>query len=90
MGKGDANGMNRPGRTSGSKAWTERRPAPLNLTDTEIVDWLDEYCDQAIYRCPTPEYRGGFTLYCYDIRTSGPTLRDAACLAAAKWKEANE
>lgn len=87
MGNGDVDSTN---RASWSKAWIERRPAPLNLTDTEIVDWLNEYCDQVIYSCPTPEYRGGFTLYCYDIRTRGHTLRDAVCLAAAKWKEANE
>jgi hypothetical protein len=84
---GDANGMN---RASWSRAWTDNRPAPLDLTDTEILDWLDEYCDQAVYNRPTAEYRGGFTLYCYDIRTSGPTLREAVCLAAARWKEANE
>jgi hypothetical protein len=70
-------------------AWTERCPAPLDFSDTEILDWLSEYCDQAIYNRPTPQYRGGFTLYCDEIKTSGPTLREAVCLAAAKWKEAN-
>lgn len=70
-------------------AWTERRPVPLDLTDTEILDWLSNYCDQALYTRPTAECRGGFTLYCDDIRTTSPTLREAACLAAAKWKEAN-
>ena len=73
-----------------AKLWTEYRPAPLTLTDTEILDWLSEYCDEAIYNRPTPERRGGFTLYCYDIQTSAPTLREAVCLAAAKWKEVNE
>jgi hypothetical protein len=87
MEDGGADGMN---RASWSRAWTERGPAPLDLTDAEILDWLDEYCDQAVYNRPTPEYRGGFTLYCYDIRTNGPTLRQAVCLAAARWKEANE
>ena len=87
MENGDAYGMN---RASWSEAWTEHRPAPLNLTDTQILDWLGEYCDQAIYRRPSPESRGGFTLYCYDIRTMGATLREAVCLAAAKWKESNE
>lgn len=87
MGNGNADGMCRGGW---SNAWTEHRPAPLNLTDTEILDWLNEYCDQAVYNRPTPEYRGGFTLYCYDVRTNGRTLREAVCLAAARWKEANE
>lgn len=70
-------------------AWTERRPVPLDLTDTEILDWLSEYCDQALYTRPTRHIRGGFTLYCDDIRTTCPTLREAVCLAAAKWEEAN-
>ena len=53
-----------------AELWTEYRPAPLVLTDTEILDWLNEYCDEAVYRCPTPERPGGFTLHCYDIKTS--------------------
>lgn len=73
-----------------AELWTEYRPAPLALTDTEILDWLNEYCDETVYNRPTPEHRGGFTLYCYDIQTSAPTLREAVCLAAAKWKEINE
>jgi hypothetical protein len=28
-------------------------------------------------------------LYCDETKTSGATLREAVCLAAAKWKEAN-
>jgi hypothetical protein len=71
-------------------SWTEHCPAPLDFCDTEILDWLSEYCDQAVYNRPTPQYRGGFTLYCDEIKTSGTTLREAVCLAAAKWKEANE
>jgi hypothetical protein len=76
MENGDAHGMN---RASWSRAWTEHRPTPLNLTDTEILDWLGEYCERAVYSHPSSQSRGGFTLYCYDIRTS-----------AARWKEANE
>ena len=77
-------------RTNWKELWIERRPAPLDLSDTEILDWLGEYCDKAVYNHPTPHYRGGFTLYCNEMRASGPTLRDAVHLAAAKWKEANE
>ncbi len=76
--------------TNWMQAWTERRPAPLDLSDTEILDWLSEYCDQALYTRPTSQYRGAFTLYCDDIKTTSPTLREAVCLAAAKWKEAND
>lgn len=68
----------------------EKCPAPLDLTDTEILDFLGEYVDQIFYSRPTPNSVGGFRLYVYDQKTTGPTLRDAACLAAAKWKEANE
>ncbi|SEN66626.1 hypothetical protein SAMN05216404_10649 [Nitrosospira multiformis] len=71
-------------------AWTEHRPAPLDLSDTEILDWLSEYCDQAVYTRPTQQCRGRFTLYCAEIRSSAATLREAVCLAAAKWKEVNE
>ena len=70
--------------------WTEHRPAPLNLTDTEILDWLSEYCDQAMYIRPTAEYLGGFTLYCDEIKATGPTLREAVRSAAAKLNEINE
>lgn len=73
-----------------AELWTEHRPAPLILTDTEILDWLGEYCDQVQYHHPTPEYRGDFIVYSEDIKTSAPTLREAVCLAAAKWEEANE
>jgi hypothetical protein len=76
--------------TNWMETWTERRPAPLNLSDSEILDWLGEYCDQAIYNRPTLQYGGSFTLYFDEIKTNGPTLREAVCLAAAKWNEVNE
>ena len=84
MGKGAGRWM------SWKELWTEHRPAPLNLSDREILDWLGEYCDQAVYTRPTPQYRGGFTLYCDEIKTSGQTLREAVCLAAAKLDELNQ
>lgn len=71
-------------------SWIEHRPAPLNLTDAQILDFMDEYVDQLIYTRPTPNAVGGFTLKVYDQETTAHTLRDAACLAAAKWKEVNE
>jgi hypothetical protein len=76
--------------TNWMETWTERRPAPLDLSDSEILDWLGEYCDQAIYNRPTLQYGGSFTLYFDEIKTNGPTLREAVCLAAAKWNEVNE
>ena len=71
-------------------SWVERRPAPLNMTDSQIVDWLGEYCDKAEYTQPTAHSRGGFTIHCADEKTTEPTLRDAVQMAAAKFKEANE
>jgi hypothetical protein len=67
----------------------EPEPAPLDLSDTEILDWLGEFCEQAIYNRPTPQYRGGFIIYCDNKKTKSPTLRGAVCLAAAKHKAAN-
>ena len=72
------------------KVWTEHRPAPLDLSDTEILDWLSEYCDRAIYNNPTSQSCGGFTLYRDEIRSNASTLREAVCLAAAKWREVND
>jgi hypothetical protein len=69
--------------------WTEHRPVPLQLDDTAILNWMTEYCDQAVYNRPTPQVRGGFTLYCDNDKTQGETLREAVCLAAAKFKEVN-
>jgi hypothetical protein len=69
----------------------ERRPAPASLTDTEVLDFVEEYCELVSYVRPTPEYRGGYTLDVDGITTTrGDTLREAACLAAAKFKEINE
>jgi hypothetical protein len=67
----------------------ERRPAPLDLSDKEILDWIDEYCTQAVYNRPTKEVRGGFTVYSDDIKVTEPTLREAVCAAAAILKEEN-
>jgi hypothetical protein len=77
-------------RTNWKELWIERVPAPLDLSDSEILDWLGEYCGQVVYNRPTLHYQGRFTLYCDEIRTSGRSLREAVRLAAAKWKEANE
>lgn len=70
--------------------WTEKRPEPLEMTDTEILDWVSEYCELVSYVRPTEQYRGGFALEAEGISaTRGKTLREAVCLAAAKFKEAN-
>jgi hypothetical protein len=72
-----------------AELWTERRPVPLALSDSEILDWLSEYCEKAVYNLPTRIHSGGFTLTCDGVETKATTLRGAVCLAAAKHKEAN-
>ncbi len=70
---------------------TEPRPAPLNLTDTEILDFLDEYCYGMTYVHGSIETPRRFILECEMIGTTKErTIRDAVCLAAAKVKECNE
>ena len=67
-------------------AWTEKRPKPLEMTDSEILDWVDEHC---IPETPaTPHTRRVVTISCaYISDTTAPTLREAVQLAAAKLEE---
>jgi len=68
----------------------EKRPAPLNLTDTEILDFMGEYCSGYKYESACSMLPARFVIQCaYMDDTSGKTLREAACLAAAKFEEAN-
>lgn len=70
--------------------WTEHRPAPLQLTDTEILDWMGDYCESLVYERPTKEDNGGYVLDVEGItRTHGASLREAVCVAAAKLQEEN-
>jgi hypothetical protein len=70
--------------------WTERRPAPLGLTDTERLDWLGEY-GRYRYVDPTPTEIGYHEIIdSLGQRTTAANFRDAIDLAAAKWKEVNE
>ena len=71
-----------------AEAWTEKRPAPLEMTDSEILDWVDEYC---MPETPaTPHTRRVVAISCAFISdTTAPTLREAVCLAAAKLEEAS-
>ena len=73
------------------KEWMEYRPAPLELSDSEILEWITEYCKEVVYKLPTPNYLGGFTVQSDDgVKTCAETLRDAVRLAAAKQQEANQ
>ena len=65
------------------EAWTEKVPSPLEMTDKEILDWMDEYCESA-------ELVGSdWKLEEMGFSVRANLLRDAAKLAAAYHKEAN-
>ena len=68
----------------------EPLPEPLNLTDAEIIQWLDEYADGVTQVRATRTTPRVFVIECDMISTTrGWTLRQAVCLAAAKLEEAN-
>lgn len=62
---------------------TEPRPVPLNLTDTQILDFLEQYFS-GITR---PDQ---VVLDIDEMTTRADSLREVACLAAAKIKEEAE
>ena len=71
--------------------WTEPLPTPLEMSDTEIVEWLDEYADGVFQVAAATETLRVVIIECEGISTTRrPTLREAVCLAAAKLKEVNE
>ena len=68
----------------------EKRPAPLVLTDKEVLDWIGEYAHKSEWMRGTDEYVGHWKLYVDDLGDKpvrGDTLREAVCLAAAKLEE---
>jgi hypothetical protein len=60
--------------------WAERQPAPLNLTDTQILDFLEKHFS-GITR------PGQVVLDIDEMTTRADSLREVACLAAAKIEE---
>ena len=69
----------------------EKRPVSNNPAATEILDFLGEYCSGFKYKSACSMLPARFVIKCaYMDDTSGKTLRDAVCLAAAKFEEANE
>jgi hypothetical protein len=64
--------------------WTEHRPEPLVMTDTQLMDFQDQYVISAT-RNP-----GLCVLICEEIGTvMAPTYRKALSLAAAILEEEN-
>ena len=69
--------------------WTEKRPAPLVMTDKEVLDWLGKHAHKAEWMRGTDEYVGHWNLYADDLadKVRGDTLREVVCLAAAMLEE---
>ena len=78
--------------------WHERRrelvyksPAPLNMSTQEMWDWLEEMRPVIDWQAGDEYVLSGVRLVCPEIsKTFGRTLKDAVCLAAAKWKRIND
>lgn len=68
-----------------AEGWVEKRPAPLNLTDTERLEWFAEYCDR--YEYIKPQH---IIIDCDGQRTTAASFRDAIDAAAAKFRAENE
>ena len=67
----------------------EKRSAPLEMTDTERLDWFGEHCDKHEYVKPTQTTIGHHVIICDGQRTIDASFRDAIDLAAAKLEEAS-
>lgn len=67
------------------EALTEKRPASVEMTDTERLDFLGEYCEKLEYEAKHYKITD-----CLGQRTVEANFRDAIDVAAAKYKEANE
>ncbi len=66
-------------------------PAPLNLSAQQIQDWIEEMRPEIKWQSGDEYVLSGVYVTLPEIsRTFGKTLKDAVCLAAAKWKGENE
>jgi hypothetical protein len=69
----------------------EKRPAPLDLTEAEQLEFLAEYCSGMQYVAATNDTPQTYIVWSDWFETTrGRTLSDAICLAAAKWKGVNQ
>lgn len=66
-------------------AWTEKRPPRKDMTDTERLNFLGEYCEKFEYAAN--HYR---ITDCLGQRTEEIDFREAIDLAAARFYAANE
>ncbi len=73
------------------EAWTQSIPAPLDMTDKEIIDWVAENAAQLTWHRGTDLKVGHWTLHSDDLPFAviGKTLREAVQQAAAQL-EAND
>jgi hypothetical protein len=65
-------------------AWTEKRPAPRPMTDTERLDFLGEYCKHE------QKDRHHVIVDCLGQKTEEMDFREAIDIAAARFYAANE
>jgi hypothetical protein len=62
-----------------------------DLSDSDILEFIDEKCSSLIFANSTGGHLSTWTVYVDGITTSSAeTLRNAVCKAAKKWGEANE
>lgn len=67
-----------------------RRPNPSDLSDTEVLDWLNEYCECMEHSYQSDKRISGYTVYS-DVaeKTFASSLREAVCMADALMQEDN-
>ncbi len=69
----------------------EKRPAPLDLTADEQLEFLSEYCAGFQHVAATESRHEQYMVFSDWFETTrARTLSEAICLAAAKWKGMNE
>ena len=69
--------------------WTEKRHAPADLTDSEILDFIDEYVD-SIQHIPASQVSARrFVIEMDGMKVRAGTLREAICLAKAVFDKEN-
>lgn len=68
-----------------AEGWVENRPARVEMTDTERLEWFGEYCDR--YEYIKPQH---IIIDCLGQRTVDVSFREAIDAAAARFNAANE
>jgi hypothetical protein len=68
----------------------EKRPAPLDLTEAEQLEFLSEYCAGYQHVAATKDTAQVYIVWSDWFETTrAKSLSEAICVAAAKWRELN-